>query len=188
MSVREAGVTVRFFNHPMLHGVKSAEEKRQVFVDVPHVEITVAGQDKQKFVGPVNEQHEARFPEEYAAFLKGNQIAKTGTPIEQWPQITPSQVLMMKMLNIYSVEDVATLSDEGVGNINPGGYKLRDDARKFLVQSMQTADLARMEEITSELAASKEREKEKDARLEAMEKQLGELVAEKKTRKVKDPA
>lgn len=185
MSIREAGVAVRFFNHPMLHGLKSAEEKRQVFVDKPHVEIVVAGQDKQKFVGPVNEQVKARFPEEYAEFLKGNEVAKTGTPIEQWPQITPSQVLMMKNINIYSVEDVATLSDEGVGNLGPGGYKLRDDARKFLVQAMTTADLARMDRVTEELAAAREREKDKDARLEALEAKLAALE-DKPKRKAKE--
>lgn len=174
MSVREPGVDVEFVNHPMLHGIKSAEEKRQVFVDVPHVRIKNAGQDKQVFFGPVNEQHEARFPEELAAFLKGNQVAKTGTPIEQWPQITPSQVLMLKNLNVFSVEDVATLSDEGVGNVGPGGFKLRDDARKFLVQSMTTADLARMDEVQAELAAAKEREKALLDRLGALEAKLAE--------------
>jgi hypothetical protein len=156
MSVREPGVQVKFFQHPMLHGKQSLEAGRQVFVDVPHVEIVVAGQDKQKFVGPVNEQIEARFPEEYALFLKGEQMVRTGTPIEQWPQLTPSQVMMLKQLNAYSVEDVASLSDENVRNLGPGGYKMRDDAAKFLKLALAASDAGKMEEIQKQMVAMAE--------------------------------
>lgn len=152
MSVREPTVQVRFFQHPMLHGKQSIEAGRQVFVDVPHVEIVVAGQDKQRFVGPVNEQHEARFPEEYALFLKGEQMVRVGTPIEQWPQLTPSQVLMLKQINVYCVEEVANLSDENVRNAGPGGYKLRDDAAKFLTLATAAADAGKMEELQKQMA------------------------------------
>lgn len=156
MSVREPTVQVRFFQHPMLHGQKSIEAGRQFFVDVPHVEIVVAGQDKQKFVGPVNEQIEARFPEEYAMFLKGEQVVRTGTPIEQWPQLTPSQVLMLKQINIYCVEEVANLSDENVRNVGPGGYKMRDEAAKFLTLATAAADAGKMEEIQKQMLAMAE--------------------------------
>lgn len=170
MSVREPGVQVKFFKHPMLHGLKSKEAGRQVFVDVDHVEIVVAGQDKQKFVGPVNEQIEARFPEEHALFLKGKDEVRVGTPIEQWPQLTPSQVLMLKQINIYSVEDVASLSDENVKNVGPGGYKMRDDAAKFLKSAQVAVDASKIDEmfkVMAELKAANEAQAARIAELEA---------------------
>lgn len=156
MSVREPTVQVRFFQHPMLHGKQSLDAGRQIYVDIPHVEIVVAGQDKQKFVGPVNEQHEARFPEEYAQFLRGEQVVRTGTPIEQWPQLTPSQVLMLKQINVYCVEEVANLSDENIRNAGPGGYKLRDDAAKFLKLATAASDAGKMDEIQKQMLAMAE--------------------------------
>jgi hypothetical protein len=169
MSVREAGVQVRFFKHPMLHGLQSQSAGRQVFVDVDHVEIIVAGQDKQKFIGPVNEQIQARFPEEYEQFMRGQQEVRVGTPIEQWPQLTPSQVLMLKQLNIYSVEDVASLSDENVRNVGPGGYKLRDDAVRFLKTATIAVEAGKMEELQKQMAELAAANKAQAARIAELE-------------------
>jgi hypothetical protein len=170
MSVREAGVQVKFFKLPTLHGVQSAAAGRQVFVDVDHVEIIVAGQDKQKFVGPANEQIQARFPEEYAQFLAGQQEVRSGTPIEQWPQLTPSQVLMLKQLNVYSVEDVSSLSDENVRNLGPGGYKLRDDAGKYLKSAKVAADAGKIDEMMAQMASLIEANKALTAKVAELEK------------------
>jgi hypothetical protein len=84
--------------------------------------------------------------------MRGQQEVRVGTPIEQWPQLTPSQVLMLKQLNIYSVEDVASLSDENVRNVGPGGYKLRDDAARFLKTATIAVEAGKMEELQKQMA------------------------------------
>jgi hypothetical protein len=168
MSVREPGVQVKFFKHAMLHGVQSLAAGRQVFVDVDHVEIVVAGQDKQRFVGPANEQVQARFPEEWAQYLAGQQTERTGTPIEQWPQLTPSQVLMLKQINIYTVEDVASLSDENVRNTGPGGFKLRDDAKRFLTLAQTAANVTVMEDMQKQMRELAEANQALRSEMEAM--------------------
>lgn len=186
MSVREPGVQVRFFAHPMLHGQQSLAAGRQVFIDKDHVEIVVAGQDKQKFVGPVNEQIKARFPEEWEMYQKGQQTVRVGTPVEQWPQLTPSQVLMLKQLNVFTVEDVASLSDENVRNVGPGGYKLREDAAKFLKLAQSAADVGKMEELQKQMTALLEANKALEAKVAELQKPAEEKPA--KAEKKREPA
>lgn len=169
MSVREPGVQVRFFKHPMLHGQQSLAAGRQIFIDKDHVEIVVAGQDKQKFVGPVNEQVKARFPEEWAQYQAGQQEVRVGTPIEQWPQLTPSQVLMLKQLNVYSVEDVSALSDENVKNLGPGGYKLRDDAAKWLKLAAAAANTGVIEQMQKQMQELMDANKAQAVRIAELE-------------------
>lgn len=188
MSVREPGVHVRFFKMAMLHGVQSQAAGRQIYIDKDHVEIIVAGQDKQKFVGPVNEQHKERFPEEWARYQAGEQAEQIGTPLEQWPEVTPSQIAMLKNLNVFTVENAASLSDENVKNLGPGGYKLRDNAKRYLSVAANVADAARMSEIEAALAEAKKREAEKDAQLAELKAQVAELVLAAKPKSKKEKA
>lgn len=173
----EAGVHVRFFKEPMLHAARSKEEGRQVFIDKDHVEIKVAGNDKEVFVGPVNDQIKARFPDEWDRYQKaGENVARQGTPVKEWPQLTPSQVRMLEGLNIYTVEDMATLSDAGVAKIGMGGQKMRADAQRFISLARTAADLEQMDE----LKAANDLLKQQVAELTA---QMAELVKQAKPKK-----
>lgn len=175
MSVREPGVHAEFEMFPLLNGLESKSAGREVYTDKPHVRIRVAGYDKDEFFGPATPEIQARFPEEWEAFKRGNEPITHGTPIDRWPQLTPSQVRMLKQLNIRTVEDMASLPDVGLQKVGMGAQKLREAAQKFLSLAQTAADLGRMEEIQAENATLK-------GQLEALSAQVAEL-AEKKTRK-----
>lgn len=170
MSIREPGVQVEFFLDKVLQGAESVSSGREIYKDEPHVRIRVAGQDKSEVVRQVTAKDRARFPEEWAAFERGMEAPAHGTPIEQWGRVTPSLARTLRNLNIRTVEDLATLSDAGVTETGPGGFKLREDARKFLSLSQASADLSRLEELEKS-------NKEKDEALAAQGKQMAELEA-----------
>ncbi len=170
MSVREPGVHVTFEMYPVVHGVESKSSGREITIDKPHVRIRVAGNDKEEFFGPATDQMKARFPEEWEAFERGNQVARHGTPLERWPQMTPSMVRTLKNLNILTVEDMATLSDAGLQKVGMGAQKLRTDAQRFLSLAQASADLEQMDEIKAQNAALMER-------LAALEKAAAEKPA-----------
>lgn len=170
MSVREPGVQVEFFLHPMLQGKESQDAGREIYKDAPHVRIRVAGQDKSEVVKEVTEKVKMRFPEEWAAFEKGMEAPSHGTPLSQWGRITPALGRTLGLLNIRTVEDLATLSDAGVMEVGPGGFKLRGDAQKFLSLSQSSADLSRLEDLEKSNA-------EKDQALIAQKQRMDELEA-----------
>lgn len=169
----EQGVHPRFFKHPVLQGAKSRDAGREIYEDEDYIEIRVAGHGREVHVGPVTDTHKARFPEEWNAFQSGQTRAISGTPVNRWPQLTPSQVLMLESLNVWTVEDMATLSDAGVQAVGMGGYKLRDDARKFLSHAQTAADVGKLDELREQIQA-------KDAELAAQGQQIasqGQLIA-----------
>jgi hypothetical protein len=173
----EPGTHIEFVNYPVLHGLESKAAGREIYVPKPHIRIRVAGYDKQSFFGPVNEQIKAQYAEEWERWQKGQEEPMTGTPLERWPQMTPEMVANLKGLNFRTVEDVAAAADFAVQKIGMGGYKLRDDARKFLSLAQAAADVGQLDEL-------REANKEKDEALRlqgeqiaTMQKQMADLLA-----------
>lgn len=143
----EQGVHVEFLLHPVVNGMKSKEAGREVCDDKPHVRIRVAGNDKDEFFGPVNEQIRARFSEEWDAFQKGMETPKSGTPIERWPEATPGMVRNFKALNIHTVEDLAALPDFGMQKLGMGAQEWRRKAQRFLSLAQTAADVGQLDEL-----------------------------------------
>jgi hypothetical protein len=143
----EPGVHVSFELFPVVNGVLSKEAGREVCVDKEYVRIRVAGNDKEEFFGPVNDQIKDRFPSEYESWKKGNDVPLVGTPIQNWPQLTVSQVRNLQSLGVRTVEDMATLSDVGLQKVGMGARKLQDDARKFLSLAQAAADVGQLDEL-----------------------------------------
>jgi hypothetical protein len=171
----EPGVHVTFEQYPILMGAASKAAGREIFEDRPYVRIKVAGMDKDEFFGPVNEQIRARFPQEWEAFKKGMEVPTSGTPVERWPQLTPSQVKVLKQNAFRTVEDVASASDQAVESIGMGGRALRHDAQRFLSLASSAADGRRVDDLEAKLAAAVESGKDKDAKLIAQADQLRTL-------------
>lgn len=143
----EPGVHPFFFKNQVLQSYESEQQKRPVYIDQDWIRITIAGLDKDIVERKVTNLDKERFPEEWAKYEKGQVQAKSGTPLEMWPRMTPAMVANLKALNIYSVEDMATLSDIGVQKVGMDGYKMRDEAQKYLNAASQTSAVAELEKL-----------------------------------------
>lgn len=167
----EPGVHAKFFKHPVLHANKSKEAGRQIFVEKDYIHITVAGMDKQDTIRPVIDPDKARFPEEWRRYEAGGEQKREGTPIRQWPQITPHQANALEQCNVWTVEDMATLSDAGLAEVGMGARQLQADARKYLSGAQTAVDHSKYEEL---IAANET----KDAQIAALQKQLADLASQ----------
>jgi hypothetical protein len=163
----EQGVHPRFFKKACIHEGKSKEAGREVCVDKDYIEIRVAGV-KDIHVAPVTDKHKARFPDEWAAYERGSEEPQEGTPVNRWPQLTPSQVETLLALNIRTVENMATAPDFALQKLGMGARKLQDDARKFLSLAQHAADVGQLDELRDAVRA-------KDAALVAQGEQIAEL-------------
>ncbi len=187
-----AGVHATFELHPILQGVESKQAGREIYKDVPHCRIRVAGQPKSEFVGPVTDELKVRFPREWDAFQRGVEAPTHGTPLSVWGRITPSLLRTLNALGIKTVEDMASVADLALGEI-PGGFKLRDEARKFLSLSQSAADVTRLEELEAKHAEDKATIQAQGQKLAELQEQMAEFLrasAEKepkKKRKETDP-
>ena len=63
-----------------------------------------------------------RFADELASWeRKEGGVESAGTPLSQWPSMDASLVATLRELRIYTVENLATLSDAGIQKLGMGG-------------------------------------------------------------------
>lgn len=153
-----SGVIPEFYMESVHNPERSAKEGRAVFDDIEHVRVTILGDrttSGASFV--VTDKYRERWPAQYAAFKRGEEQAKTGTPLEQWPMMTKSRVLELKAAGIDNVEALAAVTDTNIGILGLGGRELRAQAKAYLDAASGTANVTEMATEISRLKAQVER-------------------------------
>jgi len=161
---------VIFYNKPVEDRERSLAEGRRCFKDREYVKIMVPGDRHNTVDRPVQRtgilptDDRLRFPKQYARFkAQQEQTAHDGTPLTLWPTIPATLAEELKFINIFTVEQLATLADTHVAKI-PGGHQWKNKAEVFVKAMKDTAHVTKMQ---AELA-------ERDNRIETLEKALAE--------------
>jgi hypothetical protein len=128
------------------------------------VRLRTAGDNCSEPVLPVTDEIRSRFSMQYNAWKNdGEAIAaasRRATSLKGWSEMQPELAADLERLNIFSVEDLAYLSDSAVSKF-PHGRMWRDRALSFLAAANEDA---RFSELKDENAALRE--------------QLGQVMAE----------
>lgn len=166
------GMYVEFYMHPKEDPEASIDQGRPIFKEVPYIKIMVPGDKNSVVQRPVlTGQHpnhdNNRFHNEYIAFKDGLMTPVEGTILEQWPQITRSQVLELQYLGIMTVEHLANLNDGKAGQFM-GLSGLKQKAQKFLDVTALDAPLVQLQE---ELV-------ERDNKIDTLENAMDEMKNE----------
>jgi len=104
----------------------------------------------------------------YAAWQKGHELPREGTPILTWQMISPEQNVRLRSLGISVVEDLAAIPDSGLAEIGLDARYLRDLARGWIAEGQQkginaqelanaTAKIREQEELIQRMAERLER-------------------------------
>ena len=174
---------VTFYLDKMINNFRSEQEGHPVYDDKEMIRIITPGDTKSVIEAVVKDEHRRQYAREYEAFKAGMAIPAEGTPLEEWPPMTPATVANLKAINIHTVEQLAEVHDGILPNLGLGGRTLRDKAKNWLENAAGGA-------VVSRLQAENERLKEEQgvqantikdltaavARLQALSaKQPGEL-------------
>lgn len=151
---------VKFFLEPVQNKERSNEEGRPIFEEREFVSIMVPGQKDNIVIREARETDKDRFPRHYAAFKNRVEQVVDGTPLEEWPAVTRSQVEELKFFNVFTVEQLAEISDSNAQNFM-GIQLLRQKAKAFLeaandVGAMADKLSAEIEKRDVEIAALQE--------------------------------
>lgn len=152
------------------HKAKSEAEGRPIFVDVPHITIITPG-SRDTFVGEATENYQRRFPRQWAAFLSKSSQDVEGTPLTEVTWLTLSQVAEMKASNIFTVEQLANLTDANAQKIM-GNFAIRDKAKRWLDASKGESVYTKLEQRISALEGAT---KEKDEIIQAQKAEIERL-------------
>ena len=134
------GVYPAFYTKAVEDPVQTREKGRPMFMDQEWVRITIRGDRNSVTDRPVkDEDRTQRWPALYTAFSRGQKRADFGTPLEEWPLVTRSAAENFKHHNIYTVEDLAGLDDQGIKNIGIGARDMVKKAQAYLDQAEDSA-------------------------------------------------
>ena len=156
----------RFYMRPVHQTKQSEQEGRPIYKDVPFVEIITPGNNKSVVDCKVKPDHQQRWPARWKAFQERHENVESGTPLEQWAYLGPSQVATLKVLNIFTVEQLAEVSEAAFEQMGPGARDLRERARQHLQPAGSTE-----QELRGEVADLKGQIADLNSKLEQALKQ-----------------
>lgn len=146
------------------------------------VELHSPGDLKNVPVHRVNAAYIDRFRTEYDAWKRTgsaeSDLAGTGLPLTHWPQMPMAIAASLSHAKVFTVEQLAGLSDTQCSiNGAMGIRKYRDMAAAFVDQSRAAAPIARLdaenEALRQEMALLKKQMEQVSARAVAAEEKLG---------------
>ena len=167
---------VQFNMEPHQSMVKSAAEGRPIFEEKEYIMIMVPG-DKDSIVHrPALDTDKRRFADRYERWKqKVGDHVNTGTPLKMVPWLNSSQVKEMEYFNVYTLEQLASLSDSHAQRFI-GINALRQRAKDAVQAAKEAAPLsairAEIEAKDEQLAAALQAIKDQAARIELLERAM----------------
>lgn len=113
----------------------------------------------------------------YERFLKGEEAPLEGTPIKDWPVLSPAQRTNMIAIGIRTVEDLAMVNQEAMNRIGLGAQMLKDKAANWLAAAN---DVGKVSERLSALEIDRARDQTQIKLLEETIRLLKGQLAETK--------
>lgn len=147
---------VSFFLDKAHNGAKSEELGRAVYDEVEKIRIIIPGDKNSEVICQVMDKHRFEYPQQYAAFKAGQEVAQEGAPLETWPPMTPAMVANFKALNIHTVEQLASVNDGLLQNLGLGARKFRDMALNWTEQAAGAEPMARLTAEIERMKAERE--------------------------------
>lgn len=167
---------VRFDVRAVKNEYLSNKEGRPIFQDEEYIQIIVPG-SRDVMTAPLDETYKRRFADRYKRWKEdvGKVQHIQGTPLSEVSWMTRSQVAELAMNNVYTVENLADMSDIDAMKFM-GSHELRKRAKNFLQAAANEAPLTRLQQ---ELEQRDNHIKTLEQKLEAMQAALDKLQSKK---------
>lgn len=172
----DSRLAVRFYQREMDNQFQTGVEGRPIKYMADFIIIEVPG-DRNTIIDTfARDEHKSRFPVQWARYQNeksdgGSEIQ--GTLLRDWPILNAAQAGELKHYKFYTVEQVASASDEQISSIGmmvgTSPLAFRDKARAFLANAK---DSALVQQQADELRI---RDKEIDGLKQQMQELLGQL-------------
>jgi len=112
-----------------------------------------------------------RWPAEWEYFTKYGDMPETGTPLTELPGIAQSQIQIMQINGLRSIEDVLQIAPEIINKIGLEGRQVRTIAEMWDKRRTEAGEMPDFAALKAAQDSALEAEREKTSRLE------GELAA-----------
>lgn len=183
------GAALRIWRDSLQNNYLSGQEGRPVFDEVILCEVITPGSRdstpcfelERVFHTLMNHPEPLRGPKyaEYSQYIEdfkrgeNTDASLAGTPLTQWSEMTRSMVLTLRAADVYTVEALSMLPDTKLNIVGPDGRTWRAKAQAYLENAKNgafaTELAAKVERLTTDLDAAKQREGALAARVQELE-------------------
>lgn len=98
-----------------------------------------------------------RFQEQIEKFKRQESPDMGGTPLHQWPRADRGLIATLMAANVYTVEQLAGISDQQLDIVGLGARELREQAKNYLEQAANGADTSALTAKNSDLETENKR-------------------------------
>ena len=85
-------------------------------------------------LGRIPREWVEHYSRQYQAWKNGQELPMSGTPIRGWGVVSPAQQEMIIHNNVLTVEDLATLNEEGLRRLGMGAMQMKTKAAAWIAQ------------------------------------------------------
>lgn len=143
------------------------------------VEIMFPGDTKTIVNRQIKDDDKNRWPQHWEAYQRGEEFKADGFPLEQWTEIDEGMVRELNHKRIYTVDQLADVTDQNMANIGLGARELVAKAKAFTeVRKNTDASMkyaAQFEQMDAENKLLREENKTLAARMQALEDMLAAM-------------
>lgn len=181
----DKGMAIRFHTEKELRDAKSQILGREVYEEVEY--ISIYPDSKTVIRRPVENADKLKYHDLYERFKR--RLASNDTEIMEWAAITPNEIKDCVMAGIYTVGQIAGMSDEKLrdSGLGSAGVSLREKARRHEASKRLAADAdAQKQEIEKQTAIAEMRAEElakQKREIEELKKKLEAFAAKVETPK-----
>lgn len=166
---------VQFYLGSVQNMEKTEAEGHPVFDAKPFVKIMTPGDKNTVIDTTVDATHKRRWSQLWHQFENQQTQVMSGMPVREWPAITRAQAEELFHMNIYTVEQLATMADV-YGSKIMGFQDLR---RKAVAYVEQAKDAAYAQKMNEENAALKGRISQLEGDLKTLSERFEDVLSTK---------
>ena len=172
---------VTFYKHWVQNNVQSEKQGRPMGDEFDYVEIRGLGQDKTVVKRKATLVDQNEYFREWGLYQRGLEQVAEGTPLREWPVMTPDEILRLNSHGIYTIEALVKVSDAGLQEMGHGARQLQQPAKAYIEEDAPKAAMANMRVSNDEQKTEIERLTNENTRLQArVDELLEEDVPEKR--------
>ena len=170
MSEDYKNIPVKFFYRDIKMNFKSKEAGKPIWETREFISIMKPGNSKDIMEREVSELDKERWDVIYKAWKNREDQIQSGTRIEVLPGIEQGRIETCKSLNIYTLEQLTNIDEDGIENLGDGARELIRDAKRYLQGSTAS------DEMQKEVDAIKIENKKLKEENEVLKERIYELI------------
>lgn len=156
------GNIIIFHTRRIKNNFLSQQQDELVYDQIPFMKIISPGQQHSTVDRKVKEKDMLEHKEQWEAFKKKQDLRDNGTPLRDWHGVEHGMVKELEYMNVFTVEDMASVNDANLANIGPGARKLQEAAKLYIEGLNEKDNII----------------KEKDGIIEVLKKKINQMNAD----------